>query len=93
MRGLSLCGVWWARSTLHCGAWASHGDGFSCFTSQALGSVRSSVVAAHGLHRSPANGIFPDQGLNPYSPKGKQRANKCMENVHSISNSRKCDLK
>ena len=27
------------------------------------------------------------------SPKGKQRANKCMVNVQSISNSRKCDLK
>ena len=37
-----------AGPTLHCGAQASHCNGFSCFRARALG-VRASVVVAHGL--------------------------------------------
>ena len=35
-------------ATLHCGVWASHGSGFSCFGARALG-MQASVVAARGL--------------------------------------------
>ena len=34
--------------TLHCGVWASHCGGFSCFRARALG-AQTSVVVAHGL--------------------------------------------
>ena len=56
--------LWRARVTLHCGARASHCDGFSCCGARALG-TQASVVVAHGLSCSAACGIFLDQGLNP----------------------------
>ena len=37
-----------AASGLRCGAWASHGGGFSCCGARALGTW-ASVVVAHGL--------------------------------------------
>ena len=43
--GLPLVGR--AGATLHCGAWASHCSGFSCWGAWAL-CVWASVVAAHG---------------------------------------------
>ena len=45
-RGLSQVAA--SRSTLRCGAWASHCGGFSCCGARALG-ARASVVVAHGL--------------------------------------------
>ena len=48
----------------NCDAWPSHCDGFSCCGAQALG-TQASAVAMHGLSRSKARGIFPDQGQNP----------------------------
>ena len=42
---LQLCR---AGTTLRCGAWASHGGGFSCCRARALG-ARASVVVARGL--------------------------------------------
>ena len=41
----SSCGEGRARSTLHCGAWASHCGGFSCCGARALGAQASVVVA------------------------------------------------
>ena len=49
-----------------CGAKASRGGGFSCCGAQALG-MQGSVVVVHGLSRSVARGIFPDQGSSPWS--------------------------
>ena len=46
VHGLLL--LWRAGATLHCGAWASHGRGFSCCRERALG-TRASVVVARGL--------------------------------------------
>ena len=64
-----------AGATLHCGVWASHHGGLSCFGARPLGTQASAVVAlglestgsavAHGFSCSIACGIFPDQGSDP----------------------------
>ena len=65
-----------SRAYSNCGAWASHGSGFSCCRAWVPGRMGSgagaprrqssdSVVVAHGLGCSATCGIFPDQGKNP----------------------------
>ena len=64
------------EAPLCCGAWASLCGGFSCCRAPTLGAQApaaaapglwstGSVVVAHGLSRSTACEIFPDQGSNP----------------------------
>ena len=72
-RGFSLVAE--SGATLHCGAWASHGSGFSCCGAQTLDAWASVVAACWittcsswslecGLSCSATCGIFPDQGLS-----------------------------
>ena len=63
----SLCAgplqLHWAGATLCCGALAPHCSGLSC-GAQAP-DAQASAAVAHGLSRSAACGILPDQGSNP----------------------------
>ena len=63
MPGLSL-----VVASSHCGACASHCDGFSCCEAQVLGHT-GAILVVHGLSCPAACGILlPAPGIEPMSP-------------------------